>query len=811
MELTISGFPNQKLPFSKKGKEWRKRVVDWADKRSYFFDSVVRKAFINKKINYDLINGKLHLDDLKLILNPDNIKASYIPSNIQHYPIMNSKLNVLAGEEKERRYEFKVIITNPDAISELEIKKRKELSEALSSLLEEASQDESILDKELKSLSDSFRYDWSDIREIRANQLLNHYYKELKLDVKFNDGFMDAMIVGEELYQCDIVSGEPIVERLNPRKVHVFKNGYSNKIEDADLIILDDFWAPGKILDYYYDDLSDNDVKRLEEYSPFADSSEGLNLYDDTKLFVPRFSYYDDNNIDLDFAFQSGTTTPSSNYYDNLGNIRVLRIFWKSKRLVLKVKKYDLETGEPYYDYYPEDYKVNEALGEEAEKQWINEAWEGTKIGRDIYINIRPRKIQYNRMSNPSRCHFGIIGSVYNLNESRVYSLVDMMKPFQYMYDAVHDRLNKAIARNMGKIVKLDLALIPDDWEIDKWMHFAYVNGIAVVDSFKEGNVGAATGKLAGSLNNNSSGVIDAETGNYIQQHIALLEFIKQEMSKIVGITDQREGAVQASETVGGVQTSVRQSTYITERLFLIHDDVKKRVLEALLETAKIAMRGSSKKYNFILDDFSRELATIDGDEFAECDYGLVVDNSMNTLELTQKLDSLAQAALQNQALSFSSIIKIYNSKSLAQVQRTIEIDEADIQERQQQQQQAEQELAQSQLEQQAQTEQAKLDLEKYKIDQDNQTKIQVATISALGYSEDKDINDNSIPDVVEMNKLALEEVNAMETNSLKREELRIKEKEVETKAQTEKYKADKSLEVAIENKNKYDTKTKKT
>ena len=100
--------------------------------------------------------------------------------------------------------------------------------------------------------------------------------------------------------------------------------------------------------------------------------------------------------------------------------------------MVLKVKKYDLETGEPYYDYYPEDYQVNEALGEEAEKQWINEAWEGTKIGQDIYINMRPRKIQYNRMSNPSRCHFGIIGSVYNLNESRVYSLVDMMKPFQY-------------------------------------------------------------------------------------------------------------------------------------------------------------------------------------------------------------------------------------------------------------------------------------------------------------------------------------------------------------------------------------------
>ena len=479
--------------------------------------------------------------------------------------------------------------------------------------------------------------------------------------------------------------------------------------------------------------------------------------------------------------------------------------------MVLKVKKYDLETGEPYYDYYPEDYQVNEALGEEAEKQWINEAWEGTKIGQDIYINMRPRKIQYNRMSNPSRCHFGIIGSVYNLNESRVYSLVDMMKPFQYLYDAVHDRLNKAIATNMGKILKLDLAMIPDNWEIDKWMYFANVNKIAVVDSFKEGNVGAATGKLAGSMNNNTSGVIDAETGNYIQQHIALLEFIKNEMSKIVGITDQREGSVQASETVGGVQTSVRQSTYITERLFLIHDDVKKRVLEALLETAKIAMRGTSKKYNFILDDYSRELVTIDGDQFSELDYGLVVDNSMNTLELTQKLDTLAQAALQNQTLSFSSIMKIFNSKSLAQIQRTIEIDEAEIQERQAQQAEAEQQMAQAQLEQQSQLEQAKLELDKYKIDQDNQTKIQVATISALGFSEDKDVNQNNVPDVLEMNRLALDEMNVIETNNLKREELRIKEREVETKAQTEKYKADKSLEVARENKNRYDTKKKQT
>jgi hypothetical protein len=80
---------------------------------------------------------------------------------------------------------------------------------------------------------------------------------------------------------------------------------------------------------------------------------------------------------------------------------------------------------------------------------------------------MRPRVVQYNRMSNPSICHFGIIGSIYNLNETRPYSLVDMMKPYNYLYDVIHDRLNKAIARNWGKLLRMDLAKMPADWDVD--------------------------------------------------------------------------------------------------------------------------------------------------------------------------------------------------------------------------------------------------------------------------------------------------------------------------------------------------------
>jgi hypothetical protein len=248
---------------------------------------------------------------------------------------------------------------------------------------------------------------------------------------------------------------------------------------------------------------------------------------------------------------------------------------------------------------------------------------------------MRPRVVQYNRLSNPSRCHFGIIGSIYNFNDSKPFSLVDMMKPYNYLYDVMHDRLNKLISRNWGNLLKFDLAKKPNGWDVEKWIYYAKTMGLVVEDSFKEGNKGAATGKLAGAMNNASNGVVAAADGNMIQQYINLLEFIKMEMSEVVGISKQREGQISNRETVGGVERSTLQSSHITEWVFNQHENVKKRVLECFLETAKIAMRGRTKKFPYILSDTSQRIMEIDGDEFAECDYGLVVDNSNNSQELS--------------------------------------------------------------------------------------------------------------------------------------------------------------------------------
>lgn len=787
MNIEFANFPRQMLPFSQKTKKWRKDCVLWGNNKTFFNYSLVRKSVIHKQINYNLLRGRINMEDMQLVLNPDDLKAGFIPDRIQHYPIMNSKLNLLRGEESKRVFDFRVVVTNPLAISEIENNKKNELLQRLQEEISDTSQSEDEFNEKLEKINDYYTYEWQDLKEIRANALLNHYIKEYDIPLMFNEGFMDAMAVGEEIYQCDIVGGEPVLERLNPLKVRIFKSGYSNRIEDADIIILEDYWSPGRVIDTYYDVLTAKDIKYIETLPDHIGQStvDSMDNIDERYGFVNANMIGDEVTASDGFYFDPANLFPESVGtsllpYDLAGNLRVLRVYWKSKRKIKKVKSYNPQTGEEEFNFYPEDYVINKARGEEEYSMWINEAWEGTMIGNEIFVNMRPRLVQYNRLSNPSRCHFGIVGSIYNLNQGRPFSLVDMMKPYNYLYDAIHDRLNKAIANNWGALVRMDLAKVPKGWEVDKWMYYAKVNHILVEDSFKEGNYGAAAGKLAGAMNNASTGGINLDQGNYIQQLVNLLEFIKMEMAEVAGITKQREGQISNRETVGGVERGNLQSSHITEWLFIQHDDVKKRTLECLLETAKIALKGRSTKFQYILSDTSTRIMEIDGDEFAEADYGLVVDNSNGTQELNAKLDTLAQAALQTQTLSFSTITKLYTSSSLAEKQRLIEKDEKQIRERQAQAQKEQLEAQQQIAAMQQQQKEAEL-LQKEEANiRDNSTKLQIAMLT-----KDGDIDDGiNVEYSQEAKDKLLEQIREFDEKlKLDKDKLKLDKKKAETDA----------------------------
>ena len=795
MSIAIfSGFPRQQLSYKQKGFKWGKDCVDFADaKGSIMNSSPVKFSNMHKHINYDLVNMKLHKEDIAYVLNPNRLQASFVPDTLQHYPTINAYLNLLQGEAINRPFDWHVIVTNPNAISEIENQKKEAILQSLQALIENQSVSEEDYQKKLQEQSDYFQYQYQDMREVRANELLKHYDKQYDFRNIFDtEGIMDALIVKEEHYFCDVQGGEPVLEKLDPLKLRIFRSGNSNKTEDADMVLYEDFKSIGWVYDNYYDVLTKKDCAYLEKLvsGTTGDSSDDNPLWDDRNAYMdPQIG----NDMVSNPHFFSALLgeygyTSSAMPYDGEGNVRVLRVFWKSRRKIKKVKKYDFQTGEEEYHFYPETYVINQALGEEEEIFWVNEAWEGTKIGNEIYVNIRPRPIQYNSMSNPSRCHFGIVGQIYNIGSSNSPSMVDILKPYAYMYDATIDKLYKLLESNLGKLTEFDGAFVPDSWKVEKWLYFAKVNHIAIKNSFNEGKKGASTGKLAGALNNNSTGVIDASVSQEIQFNIQLLDWLDTQMGKACGITPQRLGQVSNRETVGGVERATLQSSHITEAIFARHDNLKKRALECFVDTSKIALKGRKKKFEYITSTGAKRIMEVDGDEYNECDYGLVVDNSQGTQMLFQKLDTLAQAGLQNQLFNFSTLMKLYSTDSIAEKIRMMENAERQAQERQEEQQQQQMQLQQQLLEAEAQQKQMEMEQRDIQNQRDNDTRILVAQIQAQANIDSSvarasGFTENPVQPISEKDRLELQQrlKEQQDKNQLDREKLQLEREKIKS------------------------------
>jgi hypothetical protein len=219
-------------------------------------------------------------------------------------------------------------------------------------------------------------------------------------------------------------------------------------------------------------------------------------------------------------------------------------------------------------------------------------------------------------------------------------------------------------------------------------------------------------------------------------------------------------------------------------------------------------------------------------DEFCESEYDIHIDDGPNTQELMQALNQLAHAGMQTGQIKFRDLIEIYKKDSISSLARYLEEAQdksaQEMQEQQQAQQQHEKELAQQQAELQAQAlqlEYAKLDREDVNRQLDRDNRIQVETLKAMGYAQDTDINQNMVPDVLEQNKIALQQQKQTfeqvqkdrehqlkysadrQKNEIEKKKLVVKEQEINSKKEIEELKAETALKIAKENKNKYDKK----
>ena len=135
-------------------------------------------------------------------------------------------------------------------------------------------------------------------------------------------------------------------------------------------------------------------------------------------------------------------------------------------------------------------------------------------------------------MSNPSYCHPGIVGQVYNTNQNKPLSMVDKMKPLQYQFNAVADRWLKIMANHVGNVAEIDLAKVAWD-DIDKFLHYVRTENMMFLNSFKESNKGVASGVY----NTVGGRSVNMDQTASIQLYANLMQTIRSMMLEMVGIT----------------------------------------------------------------------------------------------------------------------------------------------------------------------------------------------------------------------------------------------------------------------------------
>lgn len=782
--LYNSAFPRQKLPLSKKGKKWQEDCVNYIIGEGNVTSGGNSTSYYGElQTYYNLYNSIFDEKDFKSITNPFKVEDGF-PATPHDFNIIRPKVDLLIGEETKRPLNFRVIRTSQEATSEMQEKEKQMILQYIEAAItakmspEEAQQfQEQLQSGEIMPPEQIAKYmdkDYKDIVENTAYHSLTYLREKLDLDNEFIKGWKDGLISGREIYYVGVLNAEPYAERVNPICFSYDKSPDLDFIEDGSWCCRKMRMPITEVYDRYYDKLEEKDLDRLEE---MIGSTPGRNLGDRSPVDMGIQLRIYDNPI-----------------FEGSGKslVNVWHCCWKSFKKIFYVTTTD-DAGQPQINIVDETYQP---VGNEVsvEPDWIIEVWEGYRAGSDLYFGIQPIEYQHVSIDNPNSQKLPYCGAIYSNTNSKPRSLVSILKPLQYMYIVLWYRLELAIARDKGKVVNMDITQIPKSMNISpaKWMHYLSSVGVNFINPYEEGwNIPGREGGKPAQFNQITA--LDLTMSNVIAEYIQLMDKIEQLAGTISGITQQREGAVSTSEMVGNVERSVVQSSHITEPLFWVHNQCKRRVLNMLLNTAKGAWEETGKqKLQYIFDNGERAFLDITPKFYYE-DMDVFVSDTSKDLENIQKLQQLIQPAMQNGAslLEAAEILTNDNFNIIKQKLKDMQTRQEQIQQQQQeaeaQQQQQLQQMQNEAKQQELMLQEAQMDLQRYQIDQDNQTKIAVAQINAYRGTEELDQDQNGIPDPVEIGKQAIEQQKINQDAYNKRYEAKQKREIEDQKIQLEK------------------------
>jgi len=821
-------FPDQfKTEKEKMDESWIKNTMDYFANKSYAEYVKSRDTFVK---NYDLVKGILRREDFyvepEVRSFTDVLTADLeLPAYVKMYSILTTPLNELVGEISKRPDAFRVKAFDDDSKSEeLEFKTQLlqdyVVSQAKRKILEKAAFDgvevseEELEEKTLQQVKDELD-SYTSVAEKWANHVLTAEKAEFVLKEKSEDAFRDLLISAREFYHVyeDNSKTGFNVEVANPKNTWFLTTPDRKYISDP-TGRNQGAYAAGTVqvmelseiiesipdltkeeIDHLRSSLQDYGLINVRESNlgnpnaiPGIDSVT-YDTYDplvlQTRMIIE--SEMKENNDGLK-DFLGLTSNVSSFGYKYV----VVRCYWISKKKIGKVIYID-DLGNEQSMLVDEDYKSKTIPTEVSlEWGWINQWYQGIKIGPDIY-HVKPFKLLP---------YCPIIGQVFEVKNTEAKSLVDMMKPFQVIYNVCMNQLYKLLEKEVGKVQLMSIRHIPIPKDgdaqdaLDIWEMEARNRGVVFVDDSPE-NL-----KSPSSFNQYTS--LDLTRTQEIQARYTLAQQIKNECWELIGMSRQRLGSIKASESATGTNTAIQQSYAQTEPLFVAHEYVLGQLYQALIDASLyVESQKPQSTISYITSEGESAFVSVNGTDLRFRDLKVFLTNRPEDRQMFSEIRGLSQAVIQNGG-SLHDVIELYSTNSMRQMKSVFKklkdrqeaIQNTQLQQKQQELEQ-QQQIAQAQIEAAQQQVAEKTANDNYQAELDRINKKEIALIAAESKSGPlSDVDLSGTPDVLEIDKLALAQSKAERDYQAKMTDMQNKNQLAAQKLQLEKEK----LQVAREN-----------
>jgi hypothetical protein len=821
-------FPDQfKTEKEKMDESWIKNTMDYFANKAYAEYVKNRDTFVK---NYDLVKGILRHEDFyqepEVRSFTDMLTADLqLPAYVKHYSIMTTPINELVGEISKRPDAFRVKAFDDDSkAEELEFKtgilQEYVISQAKAKVQEQAAQrGEEIADEDLQKMTMDQVQDqldsYTSIAEKWANHVLTAQKAEFIMKEKSEDAFRDLLISSREFYHIyeDNSKVGFNIEVSNPKNTFFLTTPDRKYISDPSGRA-QGAYAAGTVMVMELSEIIETfpDITK-EEIDHLRSSLQDYGLINvrESNLGNPnaipgidsvQYDTYDPLVLQTRMVIESEMKENNDGLQDFLGltsNVSsfgykyvVVRTYWISKKKIGKLIYID-EMGNEQSMLVDETYKSGTIPTEESlEWGWINQWYQGVKIGPDIY-HIKPYKLLN---------YCPIIGLVHEVKNTEARSLVDMMKPFQVLYNVCMNQLYKLLEKEVGKVYLTSIRHIPIPKDgdaqdaLDVWEMEARNRGVMFIDDSPE--------NLKSPSSFNQFRDIDLTRTQEIQSRYTLAQQLKNECWELIGMSRQRMGSVSASESATGTNTAITQSYSQTEPIFVAHEYVLGQLYQAIIDASLYTeAKKPESTISYITNEGESAFVQVNGNDLKFRDLKVYLTNRPEDQKMFNEIRGLSQAVLQNGG-SLHDIIELYSTNSVRQMKKVFKTlksrqEELEVTKLQQQQQQLDQQQqqAEAQIQLAQQQQQEKIANDNYQAELDRINKKEIALIvaeSKSGPLADADVS--GVPDVLEINKLAAEESRATKDYQGKMAEIQSKNMLASQKLQVEREK----LQVAREN-----------